>query len=229
MFERLLSENKSTIDTYCQHPFNQQLYEGTLPRNAFMWFLRQDATYLRAYAAVLEKISQRLESENNEFAPLFKRFQEETIQAEVGINQAYFPRSFLSFFSHQEATAPVIAAYIKHLTDTVNTGTIAEAITACYPCFLLYFELGKQNKNRFPDNEYSTWTTFYSDPTFVESTQLITAALKQLLEPISDPVSQQRIVEVFSKSASFEVAFCHAALERTNTAKEEAGWSCAIL
>ena len=229
MFERLLSENKSTIEAYCQHRFNQQLYDGSLPREAFMWFLRQDATYLRAYAKVLEKISQRLESENSQFAELFKRFQKETIQAELGINQEYFRRSPLSFFSHQEATTPVIVAYIKHLTDTAEKGTIAEAITACYPCFLLYFKLGEQNKNCPPNNEYRTWTAFYSDPTFVESMQLITAALKKLLEPISEPASQQRIVDAFSKSAGFEVAFCDAALESGNTAKDEAGWRCNIL
>jgi thiaminase/transcriptional activator TenA len=229
MFERMLSANKSIIDAYCQHQFNQQLYDGSLPRNAFMWFLQQDATYLRAYAAVLEKISQRLQSEDSELAGLFKRFQEETIQAERGINNTYLTTSPRPFFSRSKATTPVIASYIKHLTDTANTGTIAEAITACYPCFLLYFKLGEQNKDRYPENNYSAWTVFYSDTTFVQSTEFITSALKKRIDPISDPVLQKGILDVFSKSASFEVAFCDAALARTNTANEEAGWRCTIL
>lgn len=231
MFERMLSENKSTIDAYCQHQFNQQLYDGSLPSDTFMWFLRQDAKYLRAYAMVLQTISQRVRSEvgDNELAELFKRFQNETIQAEAAINNAYLTKSPLPFFSRAEETTPVIAGYIKHLTDTANTGTIAEAITACYPCFLLYFKLGEQNKDRFSNNEYTSWTAFYSDPTFVQSTELITAALRKLIDPISDSVLQQGIMNAFHKSADFEVAFCDAAFARTNSAKEQAGWRCAIL
>lgn len=231
MFDHMLSKNKPTIDTYCQHQFNQQLYDGSLPKEIFMWFLRQDATYLRAYAKVLQTISQRVQSEigDSELAELFKRFQNETIQAEMGINDAYLTRSPLPFFSHSEETTPVIAGYIKHLTDTANTGKIAEAITACYPCFLLYFKLGEQNKDSFSKNKYTSWTAFYSDPKFVQSTELITAALRKLIDPISDSVLQQRIMNAFHTSANFEVAFCDAAFARTNSAKEDAGWRCAIL
>lgn len=227
MFERMLSENKLIIDTYCQHAFNRQLYDGSLPKDTFMWFLQQDAKYLRAYAVVLQKISERLQTEDGELAGLFKRFYNETIQAEMGINEAYFTKSPLPFFSHPEDVAPVIAAYIKHLTTTADTGTIAETITACYPCFLLYFKLGEQDKERYPKNEYSPWTAFYSDPTFVQSTQLITAALKRLIDPISCPASQRRIIDAFSTSAKFEVEFCDAALARIKPAKE--AWSCMVL
>ncbi len=228
MFERMLTENKSTIDAYCQHPFNQQLYDGSLPRETFTWFLQQDAIYLRTYAKVMQIISERLEPEDIELAAIFRRFQIETVQAELDINKAYLKKPSTPFFSHSGKVAPVIASYIQHLTTMANSGTIVEAITACYPCFLLYFKLGEQNKGLYPKNDYSDWTVFYSDPTFIQSTELITAALKKHTDNITCPILQQRIIDTFSTSAKFEVEFCDAAYA-TITPAHTPGWTCAIL
>lgn len=212
MFQHMLEQNKPIIDQYCQHPFNQQLYDGTLPKAPFMWFLQQDAIYLKAYASVLEKISKRLALEYPDFAKTFLRFKEETIAAEQYVNSTYLPTTPLPFFATPPKIAPEIKSYIDHLQTTAETGTIKEAIVACYPCFYLYAELGKQNKDKYPENNYSAWTAFYSDKTFLESTELITNILIKLTESVSEK-EQQQLIEIFKRSATFEVGFCNAAVE----------------
>ncbi len=207
----MLDENKSIIDQYCQHPFNQQLYNGTLPKEPFRWFLQQDAFYLKAYALVLEKISKRLAPEHPDFEKTFLRFKEETIAAEQYVNSTYLPTPTLPFFATHPKIAPEIKNYIDHLQTTAEKGTINEAIVACYPCFYLYAELGKKNKGKYPENDYSAWTAFYSDETFLESTTLITDILIKLTESISEK-EQQRLIEIFKQSATFEVGFCSAAI-----------------
>ena len=82
LFERMLEENQPLINAYCDHPFNKKLYEGTLPQEQFLWFLQEDAKYLKIYARVLLKISQCLKDSNEKVAELFERFKNETIGAE---------------------------------------------------------------------------------------------------------------------------------------------------
>jgi thiaminase len=213
MLQHMLDENKAIIDQYCQHPFNRQLYDGTLPNAPFMWFLQQDAIYLKAYASVLETISKRLAPEHPDFAAIFLQFKKETIEAEQYVNSEYLQKSALPFFATSpKIIAPAIKNYIDHLQATAEKGTINEAIVACYPCFYLYAELGKQNKGKYPSNKYSAWTDFYSDENFLKSTTRITDILDELTAAISEKERQQ-LIEVFKRSATFEVGFCNAAVE----------------
>lgn len=213
LLKRMLEQNKSIIQAYCQHPFNQQLYNGTLPQKAFMWFLKQDAVYLKNYANVLQKIAQRFAFEGkSKEKELFLHFKKKIIAAEQNVNSKYIQKSTPSFFPRFEPVSPEIMGYINHLNQTVDKGTTIEATAACYPCFYLYAELGKQNKGRYPQNHYSNWTASYSSSKFLDSTAHMTDVLTELSRTIPEE-EQQSVIDIFTVSAMFELKFCQAAFD----------------
>jgi len=223
MLERILQQNKNLIDAYCQHPFNQQLYNGSLSRPCFEWFLHQDARYLLVFARVMRAISDRLQPEDEALANLFQRFHTETIQAEQDLNSTFLKTpSCTDFFRHHPPEpAPAITEYTTHLSNTVEAGTIIEAIVSCYPCFLLYAEVGKHYSDDSTENNYSSWTSLYASKEFLDSVNLISTALKQLTHSITCPLLEERLSSIFKQSVTFEIQFCDAALATAKQATAE--------
>lgn len=162
---------------FTRHPFVEGLATGTLPRTAFLHYLRQDYVFLihfsRAWAlgvakaATLEEmrfcagvVSALLDHE--------MRLHVETCAA-AGIPAADLERT---------AEAPANLAYTRYVLEAGYSGDFLDLLAALAPCVLGYGEIGARLAREATDQTYADWIATYAG----EDCQATCTAVGELLE-----------------------------------------------
>ncbi len=141
-----------------KHPFNQELMRGTLPKEKFQFYIKQDALYLTDFSRALALLAAKSSSQAN--VVMFLKFSEGAIVAERGLHEFYF-QEFQTTLDVDYA--PSCFAYTNYLLATASLRSYEEAAGALLPCFWIYREVGTYiYKNAAPNNPYQKWIDMYS-------------------------------------------------------------------
>ncbi|MEM7544025.1 MAG: thiaminase II [Pseudomonadota bacterium] len=145
---------------YTTHAFVEGLRDGTLPRAAFLHYLRQDYVFLihfsRAWALGVAKADNLDEMKAcaatvNALVNEEMRLHVETCAA-AGISEAEL-----------EATieAPANLAYTRYVLEAGYSGDFLDLITALAPCVLGYGEIGARLARDATSKTYEDWIGTY--------------------------------------------------------------------
>lgn len=197
--------------TYVEHPFVQQLAEGTLPPPAFLHYLKQDYLFLlhfsRAWALGITKAE--TVDEMRTCAATVHALVNEEIQlhialcAEVGISEQELATA-------QEETANL--AYTRYVLDAGHSGDLLDLLAALAPCVLGYGEIGLRLLQTPHAPRYAQWIQTYGGPEYQqvceEVGQLIDRAVTRRLgeQPTLSP-RWQRLTERFCQATRLEAGF----------------------
>jgi thiaminase/transcriptional activator TenA len=193
-----------------EHPFVQQLVDGSLDRRRFRFYQMQDARYLETYADVCSIISTRVVApseklwfiEGARMAIIVERALHENYGEQFGYTADDIARLSLS---------PNNRAYQNHMLASAHHGTILEALATLAPCPWLYADIGQQVvKNGFAQDEnhpFREWIDEYADPIFVQYTNELLAYMESYAERTVDEGEKDRAVERFCLSARYEHLF----------------------
>ncbi|MEM9781096.1 MAG: TenA family protein [Pseudomonadota bacterium] len=206
-------------DAYVTHPFTAGLADGSLPREAFLRYLRQDYVFLihfsRAWALAVVK-SDRIEEMRLAAATVNAligeevRLHIETCAAE-GIDQA-------SLAATEEA-GPTMA-YTRYVIDAGIAGDLLDLLVALAPCVLGYAEIGRALHARVAeadgalpgDHPYASWIGTYAGADYQGAAEaagrLTEGVAARLLGP--DPVTSPRwpdLVRRFDAACRLEADF----------------------
>jgi thiaminase/transcriptional activator TenA len=158
-----------------QHPFLTGLTDGTLPRDAFRFYVVQDAHYLREYARALAICAAKAPTE-----PDIEMFCGHAAGAMVVERELH--DSFFADFGMTPADvgavpmAPTNRAYTSYLLATAYGGSFPEALGAVLPCYWIYAEVGRALLERgSPDPLYQRWIDTYGGDEYA-------AVVRQVLE-----------------------------------------------
>ena len=195
-FEKLKRAANPLLKEVLSHPFNTQLFNGTLHSRSFEYFLANDAVYLNHYAKLLKALSDRLEIPEHKWA--FQQFSSDTVSAELELHKV-FVREKLS------VPCESIANYLAHLNTQIKHPHVGVGIASVLPCFWLYRELGKHMAMAQIDtsHSYKLWVETYACPKFDGATEL---AIK-VLDEVADSKYESAMRFAFLKSAKHELAF----------------------
>lgn len=185
-----------------EHPFLRGLEDGSLPRNKFRYYMRQDALYLNHFGQALKMLAAR--TANKDYAAFFRLGASESA-AEARLHQRHFTGEELA----RTEVAPTNAAYVNHLLATVATGTLAEGIAAVLPCYWVYWEVGRELKRRgarSPDAEYQRWIDQYSADAFGASVKKIRAIMDAEAARLS-PGQRAKVKGIFLRGVRYEYMF----------------------
>lgn len=171
---------------YTTHPFVERLGDGTLPREAFLHYLRQDYVFLfhfaRAWALAAAKAGTLAEMQAcaatshalvHVEMPLHVR-----ICGAEGISEAEL-----------EATPeqPANLAYTRYVLESGYSGDFLDLMAALAPCVIGYAEIGLRLAKVGRDTPYQGWIDTYAGAEFQEAGRtvgrLIDAALTRRLGP----------------------------------------------
>lgn len=182
-------------------PFVRRLGDGTLDQTAFLWYLSQDALYLRAYSRVLAAASS--------FAPTAKEqaFWAHSAQNAI-VGELELHKSWISAKAMHEAQPSVATTeYTNHLLATAARGDYRILIAALLPCFWLYHDIGTHLQSlSHPEHPYRSWLDTYADENFAESTsQAIDIVVRAAA--YADDATRFTMCEAFRTSAAHEYAF----------------------
>ncbi|WP_309104850.1 bifunctional hydroxymethylpyrimidine kinase/phosphomethylpyrimidine kinase [Microbacterium sp.] len=193
-------------------PFIRALADGTLPRERFLFYLAQDALYLRDYARVLAEAA-RLAPTSEEQA-FWAQSAYGSMVGELELHASWLsPGEGVGASTFAADTAPATTAYLDHLRSVAFGGDYAELIAAVLPCFWLYTDLGERlNAGAFGDaardagHPYASWLTTYADPSFEEATRRAIGFVSEWAAAAA-PGLRSRMFQAFRASSQHEREF----------------------
>ena len=144
------------------HPFNIELTKGTLSKEKFQFYIKQDSLYLEDFARALSITASRAPCSGD--LVLLLDFAKGAVIAERELHKFYFDLYGLQV---DVKKAPGCFAYTNFLITKATNSSYEESLAALLPCFWIYREVGKHiYKNVAPNNPYQKWIDTYSGKEF---------------------------------------------------------------
>ena len=152
------------------HPFIAELTSGTLSRERFVFYMKQDALYLQDFSRALALAGVRSPAVADLQA--FLSYASGAIVVERALHEGYF-RDFDATLDVD--MAPACFTYSHFLLSTAALGSYPEAIAALLPCFWIYRDVGREiyarSAGSLAANPYARWIETYAGDDFDASVQ----------------------------------------------------------
>jgi thiaminase/transcriptional activator TenA len=188
------------------HPFVRGLTDGSLPQEAFTFYVIQDALYLRWYAQALATVAGK--ATDTAGTEMFARHAAGIIDVEMTLHESLLADLDIDPAAAEAAEeAPTTLAYTSYLLAAVGGGSYAEGVGAVLPCYWIYWEVGKQLLSRgSPDPRYQKWIDTYGAEQFgAEALEVIAVANR--LGPVLGAAESTRVRQHFRATSRYEWMF----------------------
>jgi len=169
-FYRELREKTDPLwEAIFHHPFVKGIGDGTLSRDRFEFYLKQDYVYLIDFSRVfaLACAKSRTLPDMGTFAALLHA----TLNTEMELHR----KTCAAFGIGEQELAntrksPVTSAYTDLLVRTAYEGEFSDILAVLLPCACGYAEIGKrlESEGLPEDRFYRDWIDTYSSPEFQE-------------------------------------------------------------
>lgn len=190
------------LDQIKQHPFQQQMAQGTLSRKVFGHYLQQDRIYLSNYSQEMLRFAQLVEE-----GPLreqFRIFAADSMAAE----QALHEQLMADFGVDASEATPTTLQYMRHTSQYLEQGDLSLALASILPCMWIYNELGhfvQSIAQGGKDNPFHAWIECYSSPLMDEGVPVMQQLINQLAE--GEDVQRRALMRrVFMQGVELELA-----------------------
>lgn len=194
---------KPVYDKILVQPFIQGLTDGTLDREKFIFYIRQDALYLAEYGKVLTGIASKLSKA--EHIEAFIHFAGDSIVVEKVLHES-FVNEIASV--SKPVPSPSCLLYTSFLLRQLANAPVDVIAAAVLPCFWIYKEvgdyiLGHQTKG---ENPYQDWINTYGGEAFGESVNTAIAICDELASKCTEE-QRQAMTEAYVMCSKMEWMF----------------------
>ena len=191
-----------------RHPFIQGLGDGSVPLEAFRFYMAQDYVFLVEYARVLALAVTK--GGGLETMGRFAGLLDATLNQEMELHRSYAERFGISAQELESAKlAPTAYAYTRHLLEAAHSGGLPEVAAALMPCQWGYAELGamlEREGDVTEANPYADWIKTYSSEDFQEIARWLCGLLDDLAGGLPND-RKQSLTEIFLTSSRYEYLF----------------------
>jgi thiaminase/transcriptional activator TenA len=195
----LWSGIQDTYSAIVSHPFLTGLTDGSLPAEAFAFYVIQDAVYLRAYARALALVAAK--ATDPAAIEMFARHAAAAISVERQLHGSLL--ADLGIDPGQVAAAepaPANLAYTSYLLAVTATGSYAEGVGAVLPCYWIYWEVGKHLVQQgSPDPRYQRWIDTYGGEEFGATVREVLAVTDALTVTDAERAAVHRHFQVTAR------------------------------
>jgi len=201
-------------------PFIRALADGSLPTDAFAFYLAQDSAYLVEFARVLSAAS--MMAPDAPARTFYASSAYTALEVESTLHREWLADNDPGAAAgdargagpNQRSTAgaepsPVTSAYTNHLLAACVGGSYPVLLAAVLPCFWLYAHIGDVLLHRAGDldtHPYRRWIATYADPGFQEATRAACAHTDRAAE-VADAGTRERMLAAFERSSMHEYLF----------------------
>jgi thiaminase/transcriptional activator TenA len=188
------------------HPFLRGLTDGSLPHDAFAFYVVQDALYLRGYAKALAAVASR--APDTAGTEMFARHAAGIVAVELSLHETLLADLEIDPASVDAAqAAPTTVAYTSYLLATTQGGSYADGVGAVLPCYWIYGEVGKHLLGRgSPSPRYQRWIDTYGGDEFDAEVRDVLAVTDKLGPELS-PSERERLRGHFRATSRYEWMF----------------------
>jgi thiaminase len=192
-------------------PFVRALADGSLPTDAFAFYLAQDAAYLVEFSRVLSATSAA--APDTAAQAFYATSAHTALMVETTLHRDWL-RSHGS--GDVAPASPVTAAYTNHLLATCVGASYPVLASAVLPCYWLYAHIADvllRQAGDLTDHPYRRWISTYADPGFQESARTACVLTDRAAEG-ADPGTRDRMLGAFERSAMHEYLFFDQGISR---------------
>ena len=172
--------NQSLYQNTLALPFNQELANGTLSKEAFCHYVIQDAHYLEAYGRALAVCAAKAFSADE--IVLFTESAKVAIVVERSLHDSFMQTFDVS--KEQFETTPLTLAchhYTSFLSATAWSESYPVVLAALLPCFWIYAEVGQDIvQHSVPNNPYQAWIDTYAGEEFHTAVRNVIATVNKV-------------------------------------------------
>lgn len=203
--EETWTQARPIYDTILAMPFIKELTNGSLPRDKFLFYLKQDTLYIDGYAQILAHIASRLTDKKH--IESFIRFALDGIEVE-----RYMHSQFVSEEDLKDVEkTPTCLLYTSFLSSK-SLGPVEIEAAAILPCFWIYQKVGEEivRNASLEGNPYRSWIETYGDENFAESNRLAIEICDQLATAATAEV-REKMTQAFLMATRMEWMFWNSA------------------
>ena len=189
-----------------RHPFVRGLTDGTLSRDAFRFYVIQDAHYLRDFARALSIAAARAPRED--WIIMLNEHAAGALRVERSLHETFF-REFGLGPEAVAATplAPTCLAYTSYLLAVAYRAPYHEAMAALLPCYWIYWEVGKAlERAGSPDPLYARWIGTYASREFGDVVRAVIDATDVMAARVG-PAEREAMRRHFVTTSRYEWMF----------------------
>ena len=207
-FHDHLRLNTDTIwQAIFSHPFVIGIGDGTLSRDRYIFFLKQDYVYLIHFSRVFALASAK--AYELEDMGYFATLLEATLNTEMDLHRKTCEAIDISV-QDLENTEPamITSAYTNLLVRTCYEGALLDILAVLLPCAVGYAEIGQKLKSEgLPEAPfYRDWINTYASHEFVEFAEWLKKKINFLADGAPDSV-KSHLEKLYRSSARFEYLF----------------------
>lgn len=191
MTDVLWKEAEPIIKVTERHPFLTAMVYGTLPESNFIYYVLQDALYLKSFAECLRILSEKAEVEPKDSERL-KEFAVAAEEAELSLHNSFFKKWQID--SSLATEMPNTLLYTSYILRIVSTRDYAEGLAVLLPCFWVYMHVGKcmlrlrselgDAVQRYP--QFDEWIDMYSGDEFEKHVNEYIAIVNSVAAGVDD-------------------------------------------
>lgn len=210
LFDDLKARCAEDWQAFIQHDFVRQLGDGTLPRENFQHYLKQDYLFLihfaRCYALAIYKSPGLLDMREAKGAL------DAILDTEMDLHVTYCrdwgiaPEDLENL---PEAAANM--AYTRYVLERGQTGTLLDLYCALAPCGVGYAEtaawLVQQNWTKRQDNPYASWIEMYASDDYQAGAEAMKATMDRLAARELTPARFEDLATTFHNATRLEIGF----------------------
>ena len=198
------------------HPFVRGIGDGSLAKDRFVAWVKQDYIFLIEYCRLFAFAAGR--APDFETLVTFADLLAATAKNEMALHRRFADEIGITAGELEAVEAsPTTQAYTDFLIRVATTGEFAELAAALLPCMWGFSEIGQRlaEEGRPADPHYAAWVDSYADPEFAKLADWCRSLVDRLADQAS-PALRARMVRAFVTSSRYELAFWQAAwdLER---------------
>lgn len=206
--DRLFKTVEPVWNSYLEHPFVKGIGEGTLDKEKFIHYMKQDYVYLIEYSRVFAIGSTK--ANNLKTMTIFANLLHGTMNFEMDLHREYAEKFSISN-EELEATEPAatVTAYTSYMISQAELGGVENAIAAVLACAWSYNWIGKKLAEWPGATEhelYGNWVKMYSSDGF---TKIANDCIDLINEIAKDKPEHElkKLEEIFVKTSYFEYMF----------------------
>ncbi|RKO64184.1 thiaminase II [Campylobacter sp. P255] len=216
LLDKLIKENKAIWDKYIHHEFVQKLQNGTLEKEVFLFYLKQDYIFLNHYAKCYALLA--LNANNAKEIQFAIKNQNYTLESELELHRSILKLGVdVDSLSYKDESLTNIA-YTRYLLSVGQSGDYLDMLCALSACAIGYAYIGEAIYNDLDEtvlknHPYREWILTYSGKEFQDEIR----SFKDFFNAYTNSVSEKKfkkLSEIFYTTVRLEVAFWQHSLEQ---------------
>ncbi|MCX2682845.1 thiaminase II [Campylobacter sp. MIT 21-1685] len=209
LFKDLIEKNSAQWDNYIHHAFVKKLQDGSLPKEVFLFYLKQDYLFLLHYAKAYATLA--LNATNANELRFAMKFQNAIINGEIELHKNILQLGIDTKELSIKDESLTTIAYTRYVLNVGQSGDFLDMLIALSACAIGYGYIGTEmiasiDEKTLHHHPYKEWILTYSSQEFQTEIKEFEDFVNSYQRQINT-TKFNRLNEIFYTAVRLETAF----------------------